>query len=215
MRTFAGSLAVCATLSTYGASAATTPKISGAYNVTTTTVCQASIPLTLTEVYVPGAKGPVTTDIMTINTNISNNTGDLKQLFATITFGAGKVTGAGTQWGGRSRLHGRRAIGAAGPHIATLVDFRFLFQHGDATDDYTVQRKLRLPSPLFGYRRRRGAARRSRQGRHRQRLRRTGRGGAPVGALRAGGKLVRSGLGRRRSGGALAARTSRIRIKTC
>ncbi len=67
----------------------------------TTTVCQASVPVIPTVVYVPGPSGnPVTTDVITIDPNETTNTGSLKQLFATATFSGAKVTATGTQWGG-------------------------------------------------------------------------------------------------------------------
>jgi hypothetical protein len=100
MRTFAALAAAGAILLTQAASAATVPKISGVYDLMTTTVCQASVPVIPTEVYVPGSSGPVTTDVITIDPNETTNTGNLKQLFATATFSGAKVTATGTEWGG-------------------------------------------------------------------------------------------------------------------
>lgn len=107
MRVYGGLLAVAALLSAPAAFAAT-PKLSGTYNLMTSTVCQASVPVIATEVDVPPFNNvPTTTDILTIDPNETTYTGGLGQMLAAVTFtpGAinphrGKVALNGTTWGG-------------------------------------------------------------------------------------------------------------------
>jgi len=108
MRTFAGLLAASAMILTHGASATTSaPKVSGAYNLMTTTVCQASLVWGETEVDVPPfSTSPTTTDVGTI---ASSNTGGLKQLSAVATFAAaGTVKVSGTSWQGDLVYNGKQ-----------------------------------------------------------------------------------------------------------
>jgi hypothetical protein len=102
MRTFAALAAAGAILLTQAASAATVPKISGVYNVSTTTQCQASIPLTLTNacVFPSGSDACVSQQVITVDVNQPNNPGSLTLFSATVTFDAGKATGEGTVWEG-------------------------------------------------------------------------------------------------------------------
>jgi len=101
MRAFAAFAVACAILLTQAASAATTPKISGVYDLMLTTVCQASVPAKLTTVVVPGPNNSfVTTDIETIDPNESLNTGSLNQVSGTATFSGSNVTLIGTQSSG-------------------------------------------------------------------------------------------------------------------
>lgn len=113
MRSFGGLLAAPALLLTLGLSlhgtsaAAAVPKLSGTYNVSTTTICQAAVPIAQTVVDVPPfTTVPTTTTVLTIDPNQTTYTGEVKQLLATVTFtpsktaGAGTIVANGTQWGG-------------------------------------------------------------------------------------------------------------------
>lgn len=80
---------------TNGASAASVPILSGPYNVMTSTVCQASVPQTQTEVDVPGG----TTTIITIDPNETTYTGGLGESLLSVTFHDGSFTATGTSWG--------------------------------------------------------------------------------------------------------------------
>jgi len=106
MKIVTGLLAASAMLLAHGASAAI-PKLSGAYTVETTTVCQASVPVAPTVVDVPPFKGaPATNTILAIG-NSGVDTGNIKQILLTVTFSpgganpdAGTFQATGTQWGG-------------------------------------------------------------------------------------------------------------------
>ena len=99
MRISTGLLAAAAMLLTEAAWAVPVPSLSGAYNLTSTTVCQASVVWGEKSVDVPPFKKvPTTTDVGTVT---STSTGNVKQLFITATFATGGViTASGTQWVG-------------------------------------------------------------------------------------------------------------------
>ena len=108
MNVSTGLLAASAVFLAYGASAAT-PKLSGAYTVETSTICQAAVPVAPTVVDVPGSTGgvPHTNSIIAISKNETVNTGSMKQIFLSATFApsaanpnSGSVTASGTSWGG-------------------------------------------------------------------------------------------------------------------
>jgi hypothetical protein len=84
----------------HGASAASVPILSGPYNLMTTNMCQASVPVTNTTVFVPGPNGQVATDVMTIDPNQITFTGTLNPVLLSITFNDGSFTAAGTSWMG-------------------------------------------------------------------------------------------------------------------
>ena len=107
MNVSTGLLAASAMFLAYGASAAT-PKLSGAYTIETSTVCQAAVPVAPTVVDVPPFKVLPTTDtIIAISKHETVNTGKLKQVFLSVTFApgavnpdAGTIKVNGTSWGG-------------------------------------------------------------------------------------------------------------------
>ncbi len=108
MSILTGLLSASAMFLAYGASAAT-PRLSGAYTVETTTVCQAAVPVAPTVVDVPPfSKGvPTTNSIIAIDKGETVNTGAMKQMLLSATFipgkvnpNAGSITVNGTSWGG-------------------------------------------------------------------------------------------------------------------
>ena len=108
MKIATGLLATSAVLLTCGASGAT-PKLSGAYTVETTTVCQASVPVAPTVVDVPPfTKGlPTTNSIIAIDKSATVDTGKLSQILLTATFSpgvanpdAGSFLANGNSWDG-------------------------------------------------------------------------------------------------------------------
>lgn len=103
MRVSGGLFLVAALLPATAAFGAT-PKVSGTYNVSTSTVCQAAVPVVATEVDVPPfADGlPTTNDVITVDPSETTFTGELQQLFVTATF----TPGAGTPRQGTVAVEG-------------------------------------------------------------------------------------------------------------